>query len=173
MYAHLRVIMAKLIIKILILTFALILIALLIKWSPFFLMFKEIHSANARRDKLLYQTDCNSLLIACKQVLTEVNEGKWNYGEYFVRDTPRSKGSRLLPKAIIDLRPTYIRIDSEKLMVELIGGMDHAGIILASDPNRFSMENLGMELKPGFWYYDDGFQGDPNREKKLRAKKRK
>jgi hypothetical protein len=132
----------------------------------------EIKKAKERRTMLLYETNHEVLLEACRKVLEEARDGKWERRKrYSIRLDPHPDASEL-PKAILDLKPSYIFIeDGGRLVVEMLGGINHFGVI--AYPENLKEPFAGWEhdrkLIEGLWYYDDGYREDPDYEKRIES----
>ena len=116
-----------------------------------------------RQVLLLYETDHKALLEACRKVLKEAREGKWEYRQYPIRYIPDPNTDKL-PEPILRLNPTYIRIGKDSVMIEMLGGLAHFGVTAFSEENEY--EGLvGKKLLDGLWYYSDGYCEIPDYEK--------
>ena len=102
---------------------------------------------------LLYKTDHYALLSACRKVLKETNEGKWERRQYSVYHKPDPDVYKL-PKIILDLNPTYIYINKNHLVIEMLGGFSHLGVYAFSENTKVFGDKKLIE---GLWYYDDGY----------------
>ncbi len=125
--------------------------------------------------QLLYKTDHEALLKACREVL---KEGKWEKKRYNFPVVP-DPNTPSFPKAILKLNPSYIVIyDEGFLSIEMMGGMSQFGILAYPEgfvPPSKSFYYGDKKLIEGLWYYDDGYREDPNYEQyleSLRSKKK-
>ncbi|MHC4694184.1 MAG: hypothetical protein ACYS67_15690 [Planctomycetota bacterium] len=116
-----------------------------------------------RQVLLLYETDHKALLEACRKVLKEAREGKWEYRQYPIRYIPDPNTDKL-PEPILRLNPTYIWIGKDSMMIEMLGGLAHFGVTAFSEESEF--EGLeGKKLLDGLWYYSDGYHEVPDYDK--------
>jgi len=138
-------------------------------WTPvaFYLMG---HQAKRMRERILCKTDHQALLEACREVL---NQGDLDPGrKYKVRNAQHDPEVSQFPKPILDLAPNYLLIEdiAGNLRLEMHGGTDHFGV--RAYPKDFrkpfpSYEYADKELIPGLWYYDDGYNHNPEYDKKI------
>jgi hypothetical protein len=123
------------------------------------------------RRKIIYEIDHNKLIEACRKLMSEAMEGKWDAGEYYLRDIEdrsvvyKNKVEKM-PQEIIELEPAYILITEDKVRIEMHGGIVHFGITVSYsnnlEPKGYEKYFGNKQLIEGLWYYDDGFQKDPN-----------
>ena len=121
-----------------------------------------IQEAKEGTIRLLYNTDHQSLLEACRKVLEDSQLGKWEKKTFYnIRRNPDPNVSDF-PEAILDLNPSYVMIyDKVFLYIEMMGGMHHFGIY--AYPENFKKPSDyfrygDKELIEGLWYHDDGYQ---------------
>ena len=112
-----------------------------------------------RENRLLYGTDHQALLRACRDVLAMVARGDLKETHYRVRNNrhPSPELSRL-PQLILDLEPTEVFVDGACLVVEMHGGLYHYGV--RAYPENFEEPHANYEygdkqLIDGLWYYTD------------------
>jgi len=114
--------------------------------------------------RLLCETDHEALLAACQELLHWVETGDLEPGKYGFKSDPHAETSRF-PEPIVELRPSCVYVEADRIMVEMMGGLDHFGVdvyVEGFDGTRFAGFKYGdKELVPGLWYYDDGY--DENR----------
>lgn len=123
----------------------------------------QTRDVRQRNVLLLYETDHKALLEACRKVLKEAREGKWEYRQYSISYIPEPNTDKL-PEPILKLNPTYITIGRDSMMIEMLGGLGHFGVTAFSEESQF--EGLeGKKLLDGLWYYSDGYREVPNYEK--------
>ena len=120
-----------------------------------------------RQVLLLYETDHKALLEACRTVIKEAREGKWEYRQYVIRLNPDPNIDKL-PEPILRLNPTYIKIWQCSMMIEMFGGLDHFGVAAFSEDCEFDGHG-DKELLNGLWYYDDGYHDIPDYEKYIES----
>jgi hypothetical protein len=71
---------------------------------------------------------------------------------------------------MLDLEPSTVTMSAHGIFVAVAGGLDHFGVAAwASDRNESPLSGKGKELITGLWYYDDGYDEDPDYDKKLEA----
>jgi len=123
--------------------------------------------------RLLYETDHQALLEACRELSRRVARGDLKPGTYSIRNDPDPEASRF-PQPILDLAPNYVYIDegySGRVMLEMLGGLGHLGV--QAYPEDYKLPSYSKygdkKLIDGLWYYDDGYRKDPEYEKKIEA----
>ena len=140
-------------------------------WTPlaFFVMG---HQAKRMRVRLLCKTDHQALLEACREVL---RRGDLKPGpRHRVRDAQRRPEVSRLPQPILDLGPSYVRIDDIDgyMTLEMHGGMDHFGVYAYPEDYQKPFRNFeyrDRKLIEGLWYYDDGYLHNPEYDKRVEA----
>jgi len=160
----------------LIITFAisLVLPAAYSPWLPGGLLFMTLQS-NRTRVRLLCKTDYLTLLESCRELSKHAARGDLKPGRYQVRGSSRDPKSSNFPKPILDLAPSYVYIDendSGRVMVEMLGGLGHFGIIAYTEDYKKPFPNFkygDRELFPGLWYYDDNYERNPKFDKRIDA----
>ena len=133
--------------------------------------------ARQRQVRLLCKSDHKALLEACRELSRRCSRGDLKPGRYYMGYDRHPEASRF-PKQILDLAPSYVYIDendSGRVMVEMLGGLGHFGVLAyTEDYIKPSYSEYGdKELIPGLWYYDDGYRGHPEYEKRIEALLRK
>lgn len=132
-------------------------------------MEEYLHIMQARaqriRVRLLYRTDHESLLLACRELSKKKAAGILKSRMYNVLFDPHPEAAKF-PTAILELEPNYVFIDNDgRIMIEMLGGLDHFGVnAYPEDYEKSSdMEKLGdKKLLDGLWYYDDGYLANPD-----------
>jgi len=114
------------------------------------------------RVQLLYRTDHQALLEACRELSTRVGKRELKPGMYRIRAARDPIVSRF-PRIIVDLAPSYVVVDEDgRITVEMLGGTDHFGVKAYPRNYRkpaFADFTYGdKELCDGLWYYDDGYK---------------
>ena len=134
--------------------------------------------SNRERAHLLFQTDHQALLAACRQIMTNrhafARDMNWHGPEDPDESFIYPKDPKI-PRPVAILNPRDVIATDSEVHLELHGGFDHYGVIALSEKaahdatNRFSGP---IELISGLWYYDDGLAADHDRWlKKLRNMK--
>ena len=138
------------------------------------------YQANRMRVRLLSETDHQVLLEACREVMKrgELEPGR----RYWVRGPHRSPEVSRFPRVIIDLEPSYVRINDlfGYLGIVMHRGMANFGVNAYPENFQKPFPNYSYgnkELVEGLWYFDDGYGPgtDSAYDKKIEAllKKRK
>jgi hypothetical protein len=132
---------------------------------------KDIQHGQVR---LLYKTDHQALLDACKELSKRVATGDMKAGRYYLRGGLRLPVVSGFPKPILDLEPNYVYIDendSGRVMVEMGGGFAHFGVLAyTEDYKKPSWAKYGdKQLIEGLWYYDEGYDQNAEYDKIIEA----
>jgi len=126
------------------------------------------------RVRLLCETDHEALLEACRELSRRAGRGDLKPGKYNIRRDRHPLASRF-PQPILDLVPSYVSVsenDSRQVMLEMLGGLGHFGVLAYTEDYKkpYPTYSYGdKKLIPGLWYYDDGYQGHPEYEKRIEA----
>lgn len=134
-------------------------------------VFFGIRDAQRKQVSLLYKTDHQALLKACRELSRRVAAEDLKSGTYRIR-TDRDPAISQFPQPILDLKPNYVYIDendSGRVMLEMHGGFAHFGVLAyTEDYKKPSWSEYGdKELIPGLWYYDDGYNENPKYDKTI------
>jgi hypothetical protein len=97
------------------------------------------------------------LLGACRQVITRYNDGVYSRAKINIIDAS-SNDLKQIPQIILDLKPVYVWIEKNRVMVALMGGMDHAGVTAYMNSEEAEERNGNFALIDGLFYYDDGLR---------------
>lgn len=79
----------------------------------------DIKKMESRRPILLYQTDHQALLEACKEISGRVKSGEIKRGTYYKLSGDFDPEKQLFPKLILDIEPSQVYIEDTEL-VELV-----------------------------------------------------
>lgn len=129
----------------------------------------DVRKGKQRQKRLLCETDFQELLDACRRLSDRVAAGDLKPQQYNVRVKPHPESSRF-PKAILDLKPTYIIINTHgEVMIELHGGFLHYGVTAYPEDYKkpAGVEYGDKMLIDGLWYYDEAYKGDPEYQKMI------
>jgi len=112
-------------------------------------------------------------LQGCRELSKQCARGDLKPGTYYMGYDHRPEVSRF-PKPILDLKPNYVYIDendSGRVMLEMGGGFAHFGVLAyTEDYHKPSWSEYGdRELVPGLWYYDDGYENNPEYDTTIEA----
>ena len=122
------------------------------------LMTKMLDELAVKKQRLLYQTDHRELLKACREVIGHYNEGKFSTAQISVGQERSAEDCKHIPEIILSLEPVSIWLDKGRVIVALIGGMDHAGVkAYAKDQDAVPGDD-DFKLIDGLLYYDDGLR---------------
>ncbi len=126
-----------------------------------------------RQVRLLCETDHQALLEACNELSRQAKRGELKPGRYNVRRDrdPQASG---FPQPIRALSPSYVYIDendSGRVMLEMLGGLGHFGVQAYTEdykkPPVAGFTFGDRELIPRLWYYDDGYIGHPEYDRRI------
>jgi len=118
---------------------------------------ETIKELTVKKQKLLYQTDHQELLKACRQVITRYNDRVYSRAKININDAS-ANDLKQIPRIILDLEPVYIWIHNDRVMVALMGGMDHAGVTAYMNSGEAVASDDDFVLIDGLLYYDDGLR---------------
>jgi hypothetical protein len=141
---------------------------------PFGYMAYAAKDVKKRKINLLYETDHLQLKSVCVKLLDEAKKGKWEFGvRYTIRRNPVS-GIENMPALILQLKPTCVYIEREVVMIEFAGGLTHFGVMYIGEEAKDTVMWPGdKKLVDGLWYYDDGYQKNPDYEEYIESLKPK
>jgi hypothetical protein len=128
--------------------------------------------------RLLCKTDHQALLEACNDLSKQVASGDLKPGKYMVLINPDPEVSKF-PRPILELRPRYVYLDdySGRVLIEMTGALEvHFGVCAYPEDFKASFKGFeygDKELIPRLWYYDDGYDDNPDYDKRVEALLRK
>jgi hypothetical protein len=126
--------------------------------------------------RLLRDTDHQALLEACRELARRESAGELKPKRYHVH-APADPEVAAFPQVILDLEPSTVSITGGTVMVAVAGGLDHFGVIAYPEgvediepPPGVDLGDYGdRKLLEGLWYYDDGYERDPEYDEKVSA----
>lgn len=121
-------------------------------------MQKTIAELAVKKQKLLYQTDHQELLKACREIIIRYNNGVFSSDKINIGQNQFEKDLKYIPEIILNLEPVYVWLNDDSVMVALIGGMDHAGAMAYMNSDHAEERDDSFKLIDGLWYYDDGLR---------------
>ena len=129
-----------------------------------------------KRVKLLFESNHEALLLACRKMILEAKDGKWDYEKLWFATEEGKKLYSRLPEPLKKIEPVYIFISYDQIMVALWGGMTHMGIVVFLEEDDMPWgKKYYKEISKGLWYYDDRCKNDQDFEElieSLRPKKK-
>jgi len=120
-------------------------------------MMKTIEELVVKKQRLLHQTDHQELLKVCRQMIKDYNNEVFSKAHISIHDASE-EDLKHIPKVILNIEPGYIRFDKNRVMVALIGGLDHAGVTAYMNDAEAVTSDDNMKLIDGLLYYDDGLR---------------
>ncbi len=125
--------------------------------------------------RLLCKTNHHALLEACNGLSKQAASGNLKPGKYEVFINPDPEVSKF-PREIMELGPRYVYIDengSGRVMIEMTGALElHFGVLAYTEDFKKpfkSFEYGDRELIPRLWYYDDGYNNNPEYDKQIKT----
>jgi len=133
----------------------------------------SVQQTDRMRVRLLCETDHEILLEACNELSRQAKRGELKPGRYNVRRDRYPQVSRF-PQPIRALAPSCVYIgenDSGRVVLEMLGGLGHFGVqAYTEDYKKLPVAGFTFgdrELIPRLWYYDDGYIGHPEYDKRI------
>ena len=129
----------------------------------------DIKRLESRRSVLLYQTDHQALLKACREISERVTSGeikvKYNH-TYYSHSGDLDQEKKLFPKPILDLAPSQVYIENNGMVNVMMSPVVPYGVrVYPTGMKRDYYDDL--ELIPGLWYYDQDFVSHPEHKKEI------
>ncbi len=130
---------------------------------------KAINENNAtrwalKRQRLLYQTDHQELLRACRDALRDFNSGGFHNARFFTHgplgDACAFQDVNRLPEPIMRLQPIYVWFEKDRVMVSIVAltkGL--TGVEAYAEGAMPVGTDHKLGLIDGLWYCDDGLAG--------------
>jgi hypothetical protein len=116
-------------------------------------LFKAL-TLKPRLDNLLYHTDHQALLTACRMLMNEGYRGQYNIGW-----PDKHPDVEKFPKEILALKATYVRVlDDGRVFIEMWGGMSHYGVVAYAEDYKEPFEGYKLgnkKLIDGLWFHSD------------------
>ncbi len=130
----------------------------------------DIKRMESRRPVLLYQTDHQALLEACREIHECVTSGeiKIDYKRtYYKLSGDLDPEKQLLPKPILDLEPSQVYIENTGLVVIVISPVIMYGVRAYPEGHKGGSYGDDIELIPGLWYFDEDVKEHPEHKKEI------
>ena len=121
-------------------------------------MRKVIAELAVKKQRLLYQTNHDELLKACRLIIKRFNDNVFSKAKIDIRDDKFAKDLKHIPEIILNLEPVYVWFRKDFIMVALMGGMGHAGVIAYQEGSEQIASDDSFQIIDGLWYYDDGLR---------------
>ncbi len=121
-------------------------------------MQKILDELAIKKQRLLYRTDHQELLAACRKIIKKYNDGVFSTDKINIDHKEFENDIKHIPEIIINLEPVYIWLNNNSVTVALIGGMDHAGAIVYINNDQVNTRDDYIEIIDGLYYYDDGLR---------------
>ena len=145
--------------------------------SYVYLIILKIHDVNEmekRRPVLLYETDHQALLEACRELSQKAAIGQYEHGKRYILyghyTDPKTKEFPLL---IRDIEPLYVLIDAEGVVYVIMSVRVMYGVFAFPENldskiiEEYKADNQerAIELIDGLWYFDNDFLDHPEHMK--------
>ena len=116
--------------------------------------FFRVFTYRSDLNRLLHNTNHHALLIACRDIMKEGYRGK-----YMLKGSNKHPDADKIPKEILALKPTYIRVENDDYVhIELWGGMSHIGVTAYAEDFKKPTKNFkygNKKLIDGLWFRSD------------------
>jgi len=131
-----------------------------------------LRSVETNKIGLIYKTDHKLLLRECRKIISERREGKWEKERYDIYPkSGRSPGTEELPAIIFEIKPMYIWIDENSVLIAWRGFHPRYDIYAYAEDAKIWPG--GKELIPGLIFCDEKFKDDAELEKYIESIKPK
>ncbi len=145
---------------------------------PLMFLLMDVSDADGARVRLLYETDHQALLDACRELSKRVAAGELKPGEYYWMGGHPPGQALILPQIILDLKPGAVVVSEHGISIVMVGHSDPLGVYTYSPEDREQHHTAGKKLVEGLWYYDLKYQEHPGEDweshlEKLRPKARR
>ena len=107
----------------------------------------------SRIDKLIYHTDHQALLTACRNLIREDYRGQYDFGFYGWGRLHRHPDVDKFPKEIQNLKPFTLDVSDNMVVIELLGGLSHCFLIAFSED--YEQQYGEKKLIDGLWISSD------------------
>jgi hypothetical protein len=113
----------------------------------------RVFTLKPRLDNLLYHTDHQALLAACRSLMKEGYKGK-----YQIVWPDKHPDTEKFPKEILALKPSFITVYEGRMFIEMLGGQSFYGVVAYAED--FKEQGKGFhygnkKLIDGLWFYSD------------------
>ena len=139
-----------------------------------YLIILRIHDVNEmekRRPVLLYETDHQALLEACRELSQQVATGQLKPGTYFLYGPHVDPETRQFPQLIRDIEPLNVLIDLDVVYVTMSVRVVYGILAFPENIDRKNIEmyeeSNRIELINGLWYFDNDFLNHPEHMKEV------
>jgi len=133
----------------------------------------ELNRLEARRSLILYESDHQALLEACRELSRKVDAGQLKPGCYSLYGTPAPE-TKQFPQPILDLEPLQVIIEKDGQVNIFMWPSVMYGLIVFPEKDEDSpaepkdnYEGWRIELIDGLWYYDEDFLKHPEHMKEV------
>jgi hypothetical protein len=106
-----------------------------------------MESRFTRPEKLLYDTDHQAVLEACRDLMARHKRGE--IPDLFFPNDPG------FPDVLRALRPSYLSVHDDMMVVEMHGASDHYGFFAYAEGSKWEGRDGGQKLIDGLWWYGE------------------